>query len=28
MIKRELIDTAWVPGGEKLELFKHDKDYM
>lgn len=28
MIKRELIDTAWVPGGEKLELFKHDRDYM
>ncbi len=28
MIKRELLDTAWVPGGEKLELFRHDKDYM
>ncbi|MCT2398602.1 spermidine synthase [Novosphingobium mangrovi (ex Huang et al. 2023)] len=28
MIARELIDTAWVPGGEKLELFRHDKDFM
>ncbi|MFC3213515.1 MULTISPECIES: spermidine synthase [Novosphingobium] len=28
MIQRELIDTAWVPGGEKLELFKHDQDFM
>ncbi len=28
MIKRELVDTAWVPGGEKLELFRHDRDFM
>lgn len=28
MIKRELLDTAWVPGGEKLELFRHDRDFM
>lgn len=28
MIARELLDTAWVPGGEKLELYRHDKDFM
>jgi Spermidine synthase len=28
MIARELLDTAWVPGGEKLELYRHDRDYM
>ncbi|MCJ2187087.1 spermidine synthase [Novosphingobium beihaiensis] len=28
MIQRELLDTAWVPGGEKLELFRHDRDFM
>jgi len=28
VIQRELIDTAWVPDGEKLELFKHDRDFM
>ncbi|WP_260925651.1 spermidine synthase [Novosphingobium sp. 9] len=28
MIQRELLDAAWVPGGEKLELFRHDKDFM
>ncbi|PNU03850.1 spermidine synthase [Novosphingobium guangzhouense] len=28
MIQRELIDTAWIPDGEKLELFRHDKDFM
>lgn len=28
MIRRELIDTAWIPDGEKLELYKHDQDYM
>lgn len=28
MIKRELLDTAWIPDGEKLELFQHDKDFM
>ncbi|MBT0670018.1 spermidine synthase [Novosphingobium profundi] len=28
MIARELLDAAWVPGGEKLELFRHDKDFM
>lgn len=28
MIARELLDTAWVPDGEKLELYRHDKDFM
>ena len=28
MIQRELLGTAEVPGGEKLELYRHDKDYM
>ena len=28
MIKRELIDTAWIPDGEKLELYRHDRDFM
>ncbi|MBH0115078.1 spermidine synthase [Novosphingobium sp. YJ-S2-02] len=28
MIARELIDAAWVPDGEKLELYRHDKDFM
>ncbi|MEJ2411330.1 MAG: spermidine synthase [Novosphingobium sp.] len=28
MIQRELLDTAWIPGGEKLELFRHDRDFM
>lgn len=28
MIQRELLDTAWVPGGEKLELYRHDRDFM
>lgn len=28
MIQRELLDTAWIPDGEKLELFRHDKDFM
>lgn len=28
MIARELIGTAQVPGGEKLELFRHDRDFM
>ncbi|MCJ1961716.1 spermidine synthase [Novosphingobium mangrovi (ex Hu et al. 2023)] len=28
MIQRELLDTAWVPDGEKLELYRHDKDFM
>ncbi|GGY93610.1 spermidine synthase [Novosphingobium colocasiae] len=28
MIQRELLDTAYVPGGEKLELFRHDRDFM
>ena len=28
MIKRELLGTAQVPGGEKLELFSHDRDFM
>ncbi len=28
MIQRELIDTAQVPGGEELRLFRHDRDFM
>ena len=28
MILRELIDTAHVPGGETLKLYRHDRDYM
>lgn len=28
MIQRELLDTAFVPGGEKLELYRHDRDFM
>ena len=28
MIKRELLGTAQVPGGEKLELYSHDRDFM
>ena len=28
MIKRELIDTAQVPGGEELRLFRHGGDFM
>ena len=28
MIARELIDTAQVPGGEELRLFRHDRDFM
>ena len=28
MIQRELLDAAFVPGGEKLELFRHDRDFM
>ncbi|EZP82247.1 Spermidine synthase [Novosphingobium resinovorum] len=28
MIQRELLDSAWIPDGEKLELFRHDKDFM
>ena len=28
MIPRELIDTAYVPGGEELRLFRHDRDFM
>ena len=28
MIQRELLDTAQVPGGEKLELYRHDRDFM
>ncbi|MYL99687.1 spermidine synthase [Novosphingobium sp. FGD1] len=28
MIQRELLDTAWIPDGEKLELFRHDQDFM
>ena len=28
MIRRELLGTAQVPGGEKLELFSHDRDFM
>ena len=28
MIARELIDTARVPGGEELRLYRHDRDFM
>lgn len=28
MIKRELIGTAQVPGGEELRLYRHDRDFM
>ena len=28
MIPRELVDTAAVPGGDKLELFRHGNDYI
>lgn len=28
MIPRELIDTAQVPGGPELRLFRHDRDFM
>ena len=28
MLKRELIDTAEIPGGEVLELFRHGSDFM
>lgn len=28
MIQRELIGTAQVPGGEMLELYRHDRDFM
>jgi spermidine synthase len=28
VIARELIDTAQVPGGEALQLFRHDRDFM
>jgi spermidine synthase len=28
VIARELLGTAQVPGGEKLELFSHDRDFM
>ncbi len=28
MIARELIDTAQVPGGEELRLFRHGGDFM
>ncbi|KQM21899.1 spermidine synthase [Novosphingobium sp. Leaf2] len=28
MIQRELLDSAWIPDGEKLELYRHDKDFM
>lgn len=28
MIRRELIDTAQVPGGVELMLYRHDRDYM
>lgn len=28
MIKRELLGTAQVPGGERLELYSHDRDFM
>lgn len=28
MIARELIDTAQVPGGEELKLYRHDRDFM
>ena len=28
MIARELIDTAQIPGGDELQLFRHDRDFM
>ena len=28
MIRRELLGTAQVPGGEKLELYSHGRDFM
>jgi len=28
MIARELIDTARVPGGEDMHLYRHDRDFM
>ena len=28
MIARELLGTAQVPGGEELQLFSHDRDFM
>jgi len=28
MIARELLDTALLPGGERLELYRHDRDHM
>lgn len=28
MIARELLGTAIVPGGEKLSLYRHDRDFM
>ncbi|EIZ79931.1 hypothetical protein WSK_1469 [Novosphingobium sp. Rr 2-17] len=28
MIQRELLDTAWIPDGERLELYRHDQDFM
>jgi len=28
LIQRELIGTAQVPGGELLELYRHDRDFM
>ncbi len=28
MIARELLDTAQVPGGEELRLYRHDRDFM
>lgn len=28
MIRRELLATAQVPGGEELRLFAHDRDFM
>jgi len=28
MIQRELLGTAQVPGGEQLQLYRHDRDFM
>ncbi|MBD3772924.1 MAG: spermidine synthase, partial [Rhodobacteraceae bacterium] len=28
MIRREHLGTARVPGGEVLELYRHDRDFM
>lgn len=28
MIARELLDTAQVPGGDELKLYRHDRDFM